>query len=461
MSRRKLRQIVWYLLIFSLCGFGAYALVVDVSPIIVWLLFSIPLSWLVYLLIVRYPEITFALFLTAGVYAWQAPNTPLHLAAVLGVLSTIGVLHRMLIKREITPFVPPLRILVPYLGILLLSFLSLAYTPSPLYGVNKLLKLCTTTTLAFLLPFYLFRREKAIDRFFIAYVFIALVMFIDILINGLEPGKLERRAAFGSDYITSARVWSNAAVILFFYLLPKSRNTLEKVLCILASGAVLFSLFASGTRGPAIATIVALLVALALHIGKASSEMLNYSRIKRADLSILLSVLVFLILSVVLFFFFHEYFVAFFYRLFLLAEGGERSALERLSRYSAAFNVMKSFPSSLLGLGIGGFQTYYHGFDTVNGDYPHNILLEVGAELGLIGLALFLSFVFLTFREAFYILKKSEAPKTYLLDFVLFGLFLNMLVNSLLSGDINDNRLVFTWASMIFSVRGMLKNEEA
>jgi len=71
---------------------------------------------------------------------------------------------------------------------------------------------------------------------------------------------------------------------------------------------------------PAIATIVALLVALALHIGKASSEMLNYSRIKRADLSILLSVLVFLILSVVLFFFFHEYFVAFFYRLFLLAE---------------------------------------------------------------------------------------------------------------------------------------------
>jgi len=71
-----------------------------------------------------------------------------------------------------------------------------------------------------------------------------------------------------------------------FLPVAKIKKHFGKSLCILASGAVLFSLFASGTRGPAIATIVALLVALALHIGKASSEMLNYSRIKRADLSI-------------------------------------------------------------------------------------------------------------------------------------------------------------------------------
>lgn len=52
-------------------------------------------------------------------------------------------------------------------------------------------------------------------------------------------------------------------------------------------------------------------------------------------------------------------------------------------------------PSGLIGLGIGGFGMYYFHYDANRGWFPHNILLEVGSELGLVGLAAFVLLCYL------------------------------------------------------------------
>ncbi|MBK6586638.1 MAG: O-antigen ligase family protein [Coprothermobacter sp.] len=117
---------------------------------------------------------------------------------------------------------------------------------------------------------------------------------------------------------------------------------------------------------------------------------------KKVDLSIIRSIGSFFILVIVVFFLFQDYFRTFLVRLQLLTEGLGTSALNRLARFSAALSAMTTFPVTIVGLGIGGFQVYYNGFDALRGDYPHNIFLEIGSELGFVSPMCLLLLVFFT-----------------------------------------------------------------
>jgi O-antigen ligase len=70
----------------------------------------------------------------------------------------------------------------------------------------------------------------------------------------------------------------------------------------------------------------------------------------------------------------------------------------RFDYYSSAFNLWLQAP--ILGHGIGGFPRM-HGVmvESAQGSYPHNFILEIMVELGIVGLALFLFFVWTVAKD--------------------------------------------------------------
>jgi len=457
----KLRKRILYLLLTILSGLGVFSLATGAPSITVWLSFFAPLCYLGYVLIVNYPEIAFALFLTAGVYKadprFSAVQQVIDLTVLFAILSLLGVFYGVFISKRIRLITPPLSMLLPYVGLFVLSAISLIYTLSPLYGTDKFLRFSTITTIAFLLPLYLFQNQKSIDRFFLSFIGLGLAMFLDIVSGGLKPNDLGFKTAFGSNYLAVGRICGNAVIMAFFYFLPKSENVFHRFAYVVVSCSLMFAIFVSGGRGPAMATFVSILIVLIVISTKIVIEAKkNDMSVKKVEFSIMRSIGSFSILVIVVLFLFQDYFRTFLVRLQLLTEGLGTSALNRLARFSAALSAMTTFPVTIVGLGIGGFQMYYNGFDALRGDYPHNIFLEIGSELGLVGLMCLLLLLFYTFKTAFSELRKAHSSVSYLLAFTALTLFLNMIINSSISGDINDNRLLFTWIGTVFSIRYML-----
>ncbi|MEW5766779.1 MAG: O-antigen ligase family protein [bacterium] len=427
-----------------------------------FILLGLPLLCLIIILLIIFPEISFGLFLTAGVYKAD-PRLEflpifLDLTVLFGFLSMVGVLYGILISRKIKLILPQRSILWPYIIIIFLSFFSLTYTLASIYGTDKLLRLSTITLLSCFLPFYLFQKEAPIDRFFLLFIALAFAMFLDIATGGLSPEEIGFKTAFGSNYLAVGRICGNAAIVLSLYSLMTSKSNLNKILYIVLLTTLLFALFISGGRGPLIALLLSVsCIFLYLLVRSLKSVMLNFT-LKKNHLKILLIVFtVFLLVPIFLFISFYEYFETIIMRIHVLQEWGGFSALERILRFKRAFEAITSFPTAVTGLGIGGFSVYYEGFDDKRGAYPHNIFLEIGSELGLLGLLSFILMLYFSFYNGLSNIKKAQTNKMYFLSLTLLALLINMLLNSSISGDISDNRLLFAWIGIIYSTKNLIK----
>ena len=110
----------------------------------------------------------------------------------------------------------------------------------------------------------------------------------------------------------------------------------------------------------------------------------------------------------------------------------------RLVLISQAFKIIfSSFSNFLFGAGIGSF-----GILTIGKDiryYPHNFILEIWSELGLIGLIIFLLIVFFSIRKV----------RISFNDLNIFPV-LYILLNFLKSGSLADMRILFTILAIYF-----------
>jgi O-antigen ligase len=111
------------------------------------------------------------------------------------------------------------------------------------------------------------------------------------------------------------------------------------------------------------------------------------------------------------------------------------SASTRIVYYLAAVKLWLLKP--LLGYGIGSWPILIGLPDMYS--YPHNLVFEILAELGLIGLILFALTLFLALKG--YI--KSKNNRTIFFNSVILMLFMNAFIGAMFSGDINDNRIIF------------------
>jgi O-antigen ligase len=117
---------------------------------------------------------------------------------------------------------------------------------------------------------------------------------------------------------------------------------------------------------------------------------------------------------------------------------------QRLDYYRSAISAFCEEP--LLGLGLDGWTVYYYGFE--KSDYPHNIVLEVAAEQGLVGVAALLAFivaVWLASRRIW----RTHPEHAFAIPLCVYTFLVCMF-----SADINLRTLWF-WSGTIFALSRM------
>jgi len=88
----------------------------------------------------------------------------------------------------------------------------------------------------------------------------------------------------------------------------------------------------------------------------------------------------------------------------------------------------------LTGVGTGGFANYA----PTGIFYPHNIVLEAAAELGVLGMAVLVAFLFLGLRTAFRAWREATSHEDRIAGALILSILVAAVLNSLLSDAIES-----------------------
>lgn len=125
----------------------------------------------------------------------------------------------------------------------------------------------------------------------------------------------------------------------------------------------------------------------------------------------------------------------------------------RLDRFQVAFQGFRE--SWGLGLGTGGFSPLYHSrggpFRTIDFEYPHNLVLEIAVEQGIVGIVMFFVIAVLVVRRFKMVLR--EYSECWFVIAVLSTIFY-ALFNSMVSADIAGNYFLWLLAGIPWLMRG-------
>jgi O-antigen ligase len=124
-----------------------------------------------------------------------------------------------------------------------------------------------------------------------------------------------------------------------------------------------------------------------------------------------------------------------------------------------ALTVFQEYP---LGVGSGNWQDKANELDTqylMPLEYSHNIILEVLNEYGIL-IALMLVILFLyVFYSSYSLMRKFQANNSSLYP-LLFYMLIFFFLNCLISGDLNDTRLLFVVISFVLIQKPLINNIE-
>jgi O-antigen ligase len=382
---------------------------------------AIPLLLVGVVFLVRHPLALLTLFVYVGLFKEQAVVRALPVDATLavGVLLLAVCFHRWLSGRaRQIPFglAAPLAVI----GIALVA--SVAWTPSPEYGTEKAWKFVTLTTLAAIAPLFIVEDERDMRHYFSwTLVMAALAAVVALLGPRADDGRLT--IGIEGNTIGIGHLLCTAAIIL---LLGALTDLLPARPWALAGSVALVGVSAGvGSRGPLLSFVVAL----------AATGVIWLARVPRKTLPVLLVVVAGAALLP---------FVS------LPERSGQRlnaavsdpvRALEADPRYTSfgqAVGIIEQHP--LFGIGTGGFQSV-GVLESPREDYPHNMVLEVWAELGLAVLVVVLASIVVVLLELWTAAWQLPASSTACrLLYLLIGVFLFNLFEAMLTGDLNENR---------------------
>tara|TARA_B110001469_G_scaffold9722_1_gene9488 strand:+ start:1925 stop:3130 length:1206 start_codon:yes stop_codon:yes gene_type:complete len=287
-------------------------------------------------------------------------------------------------------------------------------------------------------------RKDVINTFYILLgvsCFLALLSAVGLSVSERTDGRM---AALGGGPIVFAR-WMGFGIISLLFLPVKIKNRykypLILIFCILA--------LASGSRGPILALFLTGLVYV----------FLNFNRV-----IIKISLGVCLLVSVLLFSGLGKQMskIGGLDRVFMNVAkkgGSSQSTSTRTNLAIGSFILLQHYP---LGVGAGNWQTVSNEIRPTHLmplEYPHNLLLEVACEYGVQTVLLLLLLFLYVFHLSYYKMMQYKRDKTSLYS-LLFYLFFFFFLNSLISGMLNDSRLLFIVISFIIIHKPLIITDE-
>ncbi|MGB9774842.1 MAG: O-antigen ligase family protein [Bacteroidota bacterium] len=323
---------------------------------------------------------------------------------------------------------------------------GLLYTESKQYGFDKALRFVFLTGWAFFGTVLLITDFWSLRRFSWALIVISTTMAIDAFLNYPGRGQINFVTAFGSNYIALARAGGLGLLTTVIFLLPTERRPLVKLCLWIVTALQLWAALSAGARGPVLALILSFLLFFALSVR-------GFLRLRIDRFALRLGVVT-LFAAIIFTAVGQELFSTLAFRSQILVTEGGTSVAMRLGLYQAALDQWARSP--IWGGGTGQFGIAVTGADIR--EYPHNIVLELGAETGLLGVLVFTIMIGMAFKEGFVCLRTENrllrSVSQYLLVTCCFAL-----LNALVSGDINDNRMLFTFMGLLGAARGLSNNE--
>jgi O-antigen ligase len=379
-----------------------------------------------------FPEMALAALLTVGTLKAipQIADSPIDLTVALAVLLIIGTALKG--GSDLLNVTYPTAYLL-YLPFVAIMLLSLTYTPNFPAGIDKAGRFLVFSGIAIAAPFAVLRTKASLRRFFITLIALGLVVALDSF-AGL--GGKERLVSAGGDTIQLGHDSALAIVIVWYLLLP-GRSLLSRaffyglilVFCVGVVGA--------GSRGPAagLACCIALSFVVHKELGiKLKSLLYDFG---------LLTLAVLMVIPIV---------------------GIPQSSYDYLSRLgdpnlhrmlgprealmAEGWRLTMSHP--FRGVGIGGYPVLFRGI----GAWPHNMFLEISAEMGVVATFLFAVLLWLGFREALRQLRSPD-PTFSQLAATVFAFFTMEFIDMMNTGSLNDNRALWLAIALPFVLNNL------
>lgn len=313
---------------------------------------------------------------------------------------------------------------------------GLLYTQSRQYGFEKAMRFVFLTGWAFFGAAFLISDHSSLKRFSWALVTISTAMSIDALLSYPGIGRISFVTAFGSNYIALARASGLGLLVTMVFLLPTEQKPLVKLYLWIIAALQLWATFSAGARGPVLALILSFLLFFILSIR-------GFLWLKIDSFTLRLGILTFFII-IILTAIGQELFPTLMFRSRLLITETGDSAAMRLHFYQTAFNEWCKSP--IWGNGTGYFGIAVRGEDIR--EYPHNIILEIGTENGLLGVLIFLTMIGIIFIRGLFKLYNEKGLIRIITRYLLVMNYFALL-NAMVSGDINDNRILFTFIALL------------
>ncbi|MFC7685323.1 O-antigen ligase family protein [Ureibacillus sp. GCM10028918] len=382
-------------------------------------------------------EVWFVLFLFSGAFK-ESLNLQIDIAIVFFILTFFSVVFRFVKNPTVSRYsITPLVLFSFLLCVIIISYL---FTLSTLYADEKIVKFLVLTVPSFLFPFILIRDKESLIRFLSTIGILSFILSIISLPIIFQKGSELGFVGFnGGNYQGLARINGIGLIVLLIFGLFRAKSKLKQLFYLIASIIVSFSLLGTGSRMPLIAFTIVLIYFVVSSFRIVGGKILYRKELKFA---LILAPLLTLILT---FLGKDGYFNSILYRFqVLFSNDGGDSTEARMDRFLTAFEIWRDYP--IFGGGIGSFGILYHGLEY--SDYPHNIFLEFLSEQGLIGFMIIcLLFLLVVYRGLIVYRKKQK--EIDIVQLVLFSCYLYYFFNSLVSGDINGNRVLFTFLAIL------------
>lgn len=380
-------------------------------------------------------EFLFALYLVVGSFKGALNLLFIDETLLLLIITLFVSLKRMYLARfkiSKTHIIP----IVIFIFILFIVVISILYTPSSNYVYEKLVRFGIIASWCYFGVFFLFRDEESIKRFLMGFVTLSLIMSISLFSNGLTTG-IAFQQIFGSSYVALARVSAMGSMILLMYYM-NGVGRMKKVIYLLVAMFLAVPLIQSGARLPVILfALVVLSIPLSLVRFKDGDVLISKKLIPFALLFFCIVVASSVFIS-------KGYADTLMYRLDVISsqKGGGNSLIGRTERFETAWEMSKE--SYFVGKGFGSFPIYYSGLDEE--DYPHNIYLEILAELGIVPLILFVSLIVLATFNGFKYYRKRGLNT---LNSSIYTIFLFWFFNSFGSSSMTGDKVFYAFIAIM------------
>jgi len=277
--------------------------------------------------------------------------------------------------------------------------------------------------------------KKRINNFCKYSVSVAVLLMIPAFYEFFFTSLSSQRVRFSMFYFTDATTSDNPIlfgdtfaipILIIFVTMFEARKFYLKNLALIAIFG--YFVFLSGSRG----VIVSFIVASSFYLFIVSRTPLKTKLL--VILSLLVLVWIFYMLVPVNISDFYKYSIS-----KAAFQDTTSSVYMRVALWQEA--VINFIENPFLGIGIGNFNS--------KSPFPHNIILEVAAEFGILGLFVFILLCYATVRKAIMFLKNKQLSNSHMLMRLLLVLFIYTLTHAMFSGHIANQTKLYICMGLI------------